>query len=80
MIQEQEKEKNKDSQKTASNRKHSSPAPDEAGSKIAYQNKDITSKVLAERFHGKTFHVLSLIPLCRCRRIAWCRSRWAPDQ
>ena len=29
-------------------------------SKIAYQNKDITSKVLAERFQGKSFHVYGL--------------------
>ncbi len=29
-------------------------------SKIAYQNKDITSKVLAERFQGKTFRVYGL--------------------
>ena len=35
--------------------------------KIAYQNKDITSKVLAERFQGKTFRVygLDLPPIIR---------------
>ena len=31
-----------------------------AASKIAYQNKDITSKVLAEHFQGKTFRVYGL--------------------
>lgn len=31
-----------------------------AAKKIAYQNKDITSKVLAERFQGKTFCVYGL--------------------
>ena len=35
--------------------------------KIAYQSKNITSKVLAERFQGKTFRVygLDLPPIIR---------------
>ena len=53
-------EKVRDSQTPAADRKHPEPVPDADTGKIAYQNKDITSKVLAERFQGKTFRVYGL--------------------
>ena len=37
---------------------------------IAYQNKDITSKMLAEHFRGKTFRYMEWI----CRRFDRCFS------